>query len=265
MGNRAATTAPRAGQDYPARSRYTGSVARDYVARRAGGPKWRREQDVVAQCLRQLPRGSTILDVPIGTGRFIELYAGCDHHVYGLDVSRDMLAQARAQAGIHDAKLTPALGEAESLPLLDRSVDYVLCVRLLNWVPLPVLANMLSEFDRVSRNGVLIHVRSRNALGLAELLRALVRDVFSRAIPALRGLARKVGRRLASHSGSPSDAEEAESPEGTGYVLHDDAELQEAIRSAGLEVTERIPIQSLTTYSGSYGRSLFVYVLRRAE
>jgi len=264
-GETAAADGSRAEHDYPARSRYKGPVAKGYVERRSAGAKWRREQEIISECLRRLPRGSTILDVPIGTGRFIEFYKGCDHHVYGLDVSSDMVAEAHAHAERYEARLTATLGEAESIPLRDRSIDYVLCVRLLNWVPLPVLANMLSEFGRVSRKGVLIHVRSRIPLGPAGLLRALVHDALWRAIPALRGLPRKLGRRATRRTESSSTPQTAQSPNDMGYVLHDDAELRQVIESAGFEVREKIPIHSLTTYSRSYARSLHLYVLQRAE
>ena len=54
-GESEATTEPRASGGYPARSRYQGSVARDYLEGRVHDPRWQREQDVIEAFLRDLP------------------------------------------------------------------------------------------------------------------------------------------------------------------------------------------------------------------
>ena len=180
-----ATTTPRVGEGYPARSRYKGSVAKGYLEGRIHDPRWQREQDVLEEFLRRISAGSAILDIPLGTGRFIEFYAGLRHTVYGLDVSRDMVAQARMEAATYRASLVPLLGEAERIPLRDDSVDYVVCVRFLNWVSLSVVARILSEFDRVSRKGVLVHIRTRkNARPACPGSRTRARSFYATHSPA---------------------------------------------------------------------------------
>jgi len=72
--------------------------------------KWRREQEVVASFLKELPRGAIILDVPVGTGRFIPCYRETALRWYGLDISRDMLREAKRTA-VAEAKLILLYGD----------------------------------------------------------------------------------------------------------------------------------------------------------
>jgi len=262
-GESDATTTPQ-GESYPARSRYQGSVAADYLAGRVHDPRWDREQDAIAGFLRQRTPGSTIVDIPFGTGRFVEFYAECDHVIYGLDVSRDMVVQARTTAEEQRAKFGPVLAEIEAIPLRDRSVDHVVCVRFLNWVSLPVVARILAEFDRVARKEVLIHVRVRKALGPAELARAFSREAVSEPVPLLRRFAGAVRQRLVETVRALATGRSTAS-ESYGYVLHDATSLDEVIRGAGFDIVERLVIESTTTYSRSQIEPLYVFVLNRTE
>ena len=247
---------------YPARSRYQGSFAEDYLAGRIDDPRWEREQTAIEGFLRKCAPGSTIVDVPFGTGRFVDFYAQCDHVVYGLDVSRDMMNQARSTAKEQHARLEPVLGEIEVLPIRDRSIDHVVCVRFLNWVELPVVDRILGEFSRVARKDVLVHVRVRKPLGAAALVRTFSREAVTQPIPLLRrfvGAAREsLANSVRSLVGRPN------SNETYGYALHDAESLDAVIRGHGFDIVETVLIESETTYSRSQIEPLYVFVLRPA-
>ena len=247
---------------YPARSRYKGSFAEDYLAGRIHDPRWEREQTAIAGFLGQCAPGSTIVDVPFGTGRFVDFYAKGNHRIYGLDVSRDMMNQARTTAEEQRARLEPVLGAIEFLPLRDRSVDHVVCVRFLNWVSLPVVSRILGEFSRVARKDVLVHVRVRKPLGPAALVRTFSREAVSKPIPLLRRFAGALRQSLANsiraRTGRPN------STENYGYALHDAESLDEVIRGNGFQIVETVLIESETTYSHRQIEPLYVFVLRPA-
>ena len=70
------------------------------------------------------PRIHDLLDVGTGTGRILELLAPQAEHAIGLDLSREMLAVARAKlekAGLRHCELRQ--GDMYQLPLPPRSVD----------------------------------------------------------------------------------------------------------------------------------------------
>src|SRR5690625_7301535 len=68
-----------------------GSTARDYDRKRDYKPCWAREQAAVEKFVRHGP----VLDVPVGTGRYLDIYRRKGLKFQGLDASDEMIAQAR--------------------------------------------------------------------------------------------------------------------------------------------------------------------------
>ena len=160
-------------------SQYFGFVAAGYVKKRIG-PKWWSENAAAEILLDNLPEGSTVLDVPVGTGRFLPLYKSRGLTVCGIDVSRDMLEEAANHAGEIGAAVTLAEGDIRNLPFPDNHFDLVICVRFLNLAGETIMAEALSELARVSRQSVLIgirHLAPYSELGLSpfDLLRRTMR------------------------------------------------------------------------------------------
>jgi ubiquinone/menaquinone biosynthesis C-methylase UbiE len=88
-----------------------------------------RERDpalVRALLASRLTQGARVLDVPCGTGRLQAALAELGH-VTGVDVSREMLAQARTVAAGRLAR-----ADVERLPFADDAFEAVVCCRLLH-------------------------------------------------------------------------------------------------------------------------------------
>jgi ubiquinone/menaquinone biosynthesis C-methylase UbiE len=114
-----------------------------------------REQRAVGELLERLPDAISMLDCPCGTGRWWPLLRAKASEITALDVSAEMLAYARDRPDLDKADVTFVRGDAESLPLDDDSVDYVFSHALMKHLPVPVQAQVLAEFARVARKGVL--------------------------------------------------------------------------------------------------------------
>lgn len=70
--------------------KYEGERAQTYEEKRKGNKAWQWQQEIVEDILqRYQPRG--VLDVPVGTGRFFEVYKKINAAVLGVDISKDML------------------------------------------------------------------------------------------------------------------------------------------------------------------------------
>src|SRR5690606_6662025 len=76
------------------RETYDRERAENYERRRSGSLTWRREQEIVESflALADPSPGSSVLDVPVGTGRFNDLYQTFRLRTIGIDISADMLA-----------------------------------------------------------------------------------------------------------------------------------------------------------------------------
>jgi SAM-dependent methyltransferase len=104
------------------------------------------DEPAVDTILDVLPVGDA-LDAACGTGRFAARLATRGHRVVGVDSSPEMLDVARTNvpgAEFH-------LGDLDELPVLDASVDLVVCALALAHVP--DVAPVMAEFARVIRPG----------------------------------------------------------------------------------------------------------------
>jgi ubiquinone/menaquinone biosynthesis C-methylase UbiE len=140
---------------------YQGTKALEYERRRSSGPTWQREHALVMQLLDQIGVGSdsTVLDAPVGTGRFLPLYQSLACRVVGLDISRDMLRQAElyAQAlGLDGLSLRQ--GNLAAIDLPNDTVDVAVCVRFAHLVDIRTFGVALAELARVCRGSILVTV-----------------------------------------------------------------------------------------------------------
>lgn len=155
---------------------YQGSVVSGYEARRATQASWHAEARVLDMFLEQLnlaPK-TPVLDIPIGTGRFLEAFMRRGFHVVGRDISADMVAasQQRATAlGLADADIS--VGDGTKIDLADHRVALVVSVRFLVHLELPAMDQILAELARVSSGHVIAHIRIESPGAVNAMKRAI--------------------------------------------------------------------------------------------
>lgn len=141
---------------------YHGDVAKDYLAKRLQQKAWHIEQDIVRDLMAQMPQGSVILDVPFGTGRFVDMYLERNMTIYGVDISEDMLKVAREELGAAYEKCRIHLGSADSLPYENNFFDAVVCFRFFGLISFEMANRVLKEIHRVTKDKAIIRVPVRN-------------------------------------------------------------------------------------------------------
>jgi SAM-dependent methyltransferase len=142
---------------------YTGRRAQTYERQRAAQPEWTREREIIVAAVATMPNAATVLDVPVGTGRFLPLYAERDLRVTGVDLSPDMLAEARRKAT--GARLLCGDVTKDLLQVLGGFVDYAVCVRLLNWLTPAEAELAIGQLLRVTRTAVWVGLWSADTAG----------------------------------------------------------------------------------------------------
>lgn len=163
-------------------TKYHGQVASDYDAKREDSEKWQREQSIVTEWLTQLhDAGATsVVDVPVGTGRFLSLYQELGFSCLGLDISSDMLLEASAKID-RDKEPVPYLriGDARDLGEIGQ-YDVAICCRLMRWLETNEMQlKVISELMRVARRAVIFNVRTETGplpLPFTEITKACGRD-----------------------------------------------------------------------------------------
>src|SRR3990167_3315611 len=137
--------------------KYTGDVATGYDAKREKQVKWHAETRIMRELLADLPRGTSVVDVPVGTGRFIPLYEELGFRVLGLDISEDMLREAAQKAKSDDTYLR--VGNAIELDLPDNTCDVAVCIRLFRWITLEEVVKVLQGLQRIATKRVIFNAR----------------------------------------------------------------------------------------------------------
>ena len=154
--------------------------------------------------------GDRILEVGVGTGLSLPLYPR-SVHVTGIDISREMLARARARKVRLRLDHVTALRlmDAESLQFPADSFDKVVAMYVVSVAPHP--ARLVSEMRRACRPG-------------GELF---IVNHFQHANPVVGGLERLFA------------------PLSRLMGFHPDFSLENFLRDSGLDVAERTPVNAL--------------------
>lgn len=140
---------------------YRGDTARNYLTKRLKQETWHKEQELMDELISAQPDGITVLDVPFGSGRFVEMFQRKQMSIYGIDISQDMLDLAKKELGDAFDQCQIEVGSADALPYEDDTFDLVVCFRFLGLLPYATARKVLAEIRRVCRGAVIIRVPVR--------------------------------------------------------------------------------------------------------
>lgn len=142
---------------------YYGDAAALYEDERQGKAYWDDQQKVAVEMLSEYPDGITVLDVPFGTGRFVDDYVAKDMKVLGLEASPEMVAAAIAKRPEAADRCDVTIGDARSLPYEDNSVDLVMCFRFLSEIiSFEDAKTVIREIHRVTRKDAILDLGHRD-------------------------------------------------------------------------------------------------------
>lgn len=232
-----------AADEYPAKSAYRGDVASRYDEDRVVEPLWAEEQAFVREWVQSLPSGTRVLDLPVGTGRFVEFYLERSLTVHGRDISADMIAEVRRRHPAAEGRMDLSVGDAERIDLSGVTVDCVLCWRFFHLIPMTVMQRVLLEFRRICRGEVIVQVFGVEPAG-----------VLASVTRAMKAVVRPLWRRLRSVTIEP------ETPwSHIQSFVHSERELVACFAQTGWRVRKAV------TLSVAHGRANRVYFLHRAK
>lgn len=129
---------------------YFGEEAREYDKVRVEDPRRTAVIKIQKKITRDFLRYAgkkNILDIACGTGRFFYLYA--PREIYGMDISKAMLKEAKKRKGVKIKKLLVA--DAEKIPFKDNMFDVVITSQFI--MHTPFYKNIIREMTRVAKKG----------------------------------------------------------------------------------------------------------------
>ena len=141
--------------------KYVGNVATEYDARREEAPKWKNEQRIITGWLDELPEKTALMDIPVGTGRFIPYYEKRGFDWIGMDMSMDMLKESLKKKTRNDVgKLAHA--SVLDIPMAEKLADVSMMIRLTRWLEPHECVRALQELQRVTKSKIIITARVAN-------------------------------------------------------------------------------------------------------
>ena len=165
--------------------KYVGLVAENYDAKREDSPKWIAEQAIIESMLDGIPAGDWVLDIPVGTGRFLKAYDERQFQVWAVDRSAKMLGLANDKAVEQNLNLRAiryVVGDIRDLsPMQNKSVDVSVACRITRWFSPEECRQAWAELARVTRKRIIFTTRIRHER-VPEVARPL--DLF--AVPGWR-------------------------------------------------------------------------------
>jgi ubiquinone/menaquinone biosynthesis C-methylase UbiE len=133
--------------------KYRGQFALNYERKRRKQIRWKLENEIVTGMLQGL-RG-TVLDCPVGTGRFLALYQALKLECTGIDSSEQMLALAMKKK----LPCTLQLGDATRPLFKDKTFDHAVCVRFLDLIDEVAMQRAVQELCAVTRHTIICTIR----------------------------------------------------------------------------------------------------------
>jgi 2-polyprenyl-6-hydroxyphenyl methylase/3-demethylubiquinone-9 3-methyltransferase len=126
-------------------------------------------------------RGKNVLDLGCGGGFMSEALALRGANVVGIDPAEKAIAIAQRHATHHDLSIRYLVGTGERLPVADASLDYVVCVDVLEHVA--DLGQVINEVRRVLRPESLFLFDTINRTWLARLVLVFFGERIFRILP----------------------------------------------------------------------------------
>lgn len=154
-------------EKYTAKKRYQNVAYADHYDGARYRSLWgqfknKQTHQTLTKALASLEPGSTIVDLPCGTGRFGSFLSGLGFRWIGSDISAQMMGKSQEKVKGNAGVLGHVRSDAEILPFRDKSVDCILSIRFLPHLPPDVKQNVLKEMGRVSRRWLIIDHTYRN-------------------------------------------------------------------------------------------------------
>ncbi len=156
--------------EYKAKKKYQSSAyASKYHNKRYGGIlrsiKNRGTLNTIDKVLREIKKGSLVLDVPCGTGRLAPLILQRGFKWLGADISFEMMDVARGKTGGPKNVVGNVRLDSERMPFKSESIDCVASIRFIYHVPTREgRVSILREMRRISKVGVIIDYNYPNPI-----------------------------------------------------------------------------------------------------
>lgn len=146
-------------ENYNGKFAYNEDIVINYENDRKQENLWLIENRLLKKLLKKLAP-SSILDLPVGTGRFFKIYKSYSFikSVVGVDISEDMLLYSQKRIlDMHlESKITVQKGDAESLNI--SPFECIICFRLAHLLPDNILNKVIANLVKITTKYIILQI-----------------------------------------------------------------------------------------------------------
>lgn len=117
----------------------------------------RMEKRMILKCFNGIPAGSTVVDVPCGTGRLAAALLAHGYRVHGMDISAAMLTIAEERLCAYQDRFSFEVADVKQVPAGRDAYDAALCARVLMHFTPDEQVDFLAAVARLSSSIVVIN------------------------------------------------------------------------------------------------------------
>jgi ubiquinone/menaquinone biosynthesis C-methylase UbiE len=143
-------------KNYDGYYKYDRQVADSYDETRRDEKHWQMEDKFVKNYFKK-NKVNKLLDIPIGTGRFLKYY-DCADYVVGVDISQSMIEKCKEKLLINTFSgfVHLEIGDIFDLKFNDLEFDCVIVFRLFHLMPEESVKAAIKELCRVSSKDIIV-------------------------------------------------------------------------------------------------------------
>lgn len=142
--------------NYDGYYKYDDNIANSYDLDRQEEEHWKLENIYVEKLYRDINL-STLLDLPVGTGRFFQYYSKVEK-IIGIDISDNMLNVAKKKVDNLPFNILLHRGDAFNLDYPDEYFEHIVCFRLMHLIPPQQRQALLNELKRVVSKKIILQI-----------------------------------------------------------------------------------------------------------
>jgi ubiquinone/menaquinone biosynthesis C-methylase UbiE len=144
-------------KDYDGYYKYDNLVSTNYDESRQSERHWIEENKFIEDYINK-QQINNLLEIPVGTGRFLQYYTKNIISVTGIDVSEDMLNEARKKLSSLRPQCSVSLeqGDIFNLRFQDNNFDTTIVFRLFHLMPEESVAQAVKELCRVTSRDIVV-------------------------------------------------------------------------------------------------------------
>ena len=160
---------------------YKSKVVENYERLRKKDRYWSWENDFLKSFLAKSKNLNSIIDIPIGTGRFLEFYKKYTFDIYGVDISADMLKKTKEKILKYnlEKRVTLKKHNISSNDFIMSNAKVTICFRLFHLLKKSEIKIVIENFAKFTDEKIILQVFDVRDFNIISIFKRILASVLN--------------------------------------------------------------------------------------